>query len=74
MKSLIIQTGTNDHTLTGNFEIVKKLSDGSMAINGKGVLGHPDHKPIYLFDNMLNYKITQMEYNPVTGALQQAFD
>lgn len=72
--TVVLEQSTNTHAMTGEvLRTAKAFKDGSMIVEGRGVVGHGEHGPIGTEEPMC-HKFNQQELNPVTQALQNAFD
>lgn len=73
---VILEPSSNTHTLKSENNVtVDELSPSilKLKIQGKGVVTHGQHGTICTEAETV-IKYTQKEYNPVTKAMQNAFD
>jgi hypothetical protein len=81
---LIVKKSTNTHTVKGDFVTIWAKDNEFLVKAKKAILEHSNadpenkgHRSLELFsskDKLLTHFVSQMEYNPVTKKLQQAFD
>lgn len=71
--TIVLEQSTNTHAFVGKPTAkATRYPDGSVFVSEPGVVTHGEHgviateKPVY--------KVNQTEVNPVTSALQHAFD
>lgn len=74
-KTVVLEPSTNTHTLTANKVEVKELGNSilKLTIHGDGVVTHGEHG-VLKTESTTVIKYVQQEYNPVTKAMQNAFD
>jgi len=75
MKEVILEPSSNTHTLHANDVEVKELGNSilKLKVKGNGIVRHGEHGVIKTeSDNIIKY--VQQEVNPVTRAMQNAFD
>ena len=74
-KSVVLEHSTNTHVINASKIKVTNITDSILKLNiiGDGIIRHGEHGTIKTeSDNVIKY--VQQEYNPVTNALQNAFD
>jgi hypothetical protein len=72
MKTLVVEPSTHPHTVEGDIQgLVERGSDLQFTTE-KGVVKHGEHGAFVVKGNVR--KCNQQEYNPVTRAMQAAFD
>lgn len=74
-QTIVLEPSTNTHTLTANKVEVKELGNSilKLKIQGDGVITHGEHG-VLKTESSTVIKYVQQEYNPVTKAMQNAFD
>ena len=75
MKQVVLEPSTNTHTLKANEVTVKDHGEGilSLTIEGEGIVQHGEHGTLKTESpNVMKY--VQQELNPVTRAIQNAYD
>lgn len=74
-KRVVLEQGTNTHVLESEKIEVTDIAPSilKLKIKGKGVVLHGEHGTICTEAETV-YKYTQKEYNPVSRAMQNAFD
>ena len=75
-KRVVLEPSTHTHTLESENNVkVTKISSSviKMTIKGDGIVTHGEHGTIRTEAETV-IKYTQKEYNPVTKAMQNAFD
>jgi hypothetical protein len=75
MKTIVLEPSTNTHTLSANKVKATTLENGVMQIDvtGKGIVTHGEHGTL-VTESKRVYKYVQQELNPITKAMQNAFD
>jgi UDP-2,3-diacylglucosamine pyrophosphatase LpxH len=77
-KSVLLEESTNTHILTGNVEVIKKMSNMNTFVlntNGCSIVEHGHHAVVSTEPETKRIiKITQQEFNPITRALVNSFD
>lgn len=75
MKTVVLEPSTNTHSLTASDVKATTLDNGVMQldIKGKGVVTHGEHGTL-ITESARVYKYVQQELNPITKAMQNAFD
>lgn len=74
-KEVVLEQSTNTHTFRAKTAMNKpavRFADGSVLVDAPGSVLHGEHGPIGTEGPCL--KVNQTELNPVTQALQHAFD
>tara|TARA_B110000008_G_scaffold189481_1_gene188274 strand:- start:272 stop:508 length:237 start_codon:yes stop_codon:yes gene_type:complete len=74
-KELILENSTNSHKVKANHIESKAIGNGiiKLKIKGKGFVSHGEHGTVVTeSENVIKY--VQQELNPVTKAMQNAFD
>ena len=73
-EGVVLEPSTHSHVLNGNVISVKnEISHIEIEVEGQGLIVHGEHGTICTESPHL-LKFVQQEYNPVTKALQNAFD
>jgi hypothetical protein len=74
-KEMVLEPSTNTHKLEGNIVSSKDLGDSmlSLRVEGAGIVTHGEHGTLRTESTKVA-KVVQQEYNPVTKAMQNAFD
>ena len=75
MKQVTLEPSTNTHRLAAQQVEVTDLGHGQLQlhITGPGYVTHGEHGTLCTESEHV-IKYVQQEYNPVTGAMQAAFD
>lgn len=77
-KTVLLEESTNTHILTGDVEIIKKMSKMNTIVldtNGCSIVEHGHHAVVSTeLETKRVIKITQQEFNPITKALVNSFD
>jgi len=71
----VLEPSTNTHEMIADEILSKEVGNGvlKLTINGEGIVSHGEHGTIKTESrNVIKY--IQQEVNPVTQALQNAFD
>jgi hypothetical protein len=74
-KIIVLEPSTNTHTVEANHITAENLTESTifLSINGKGVVSHGEHGTLSTESDFV-IKIVQQEVNPVTKAIQNAYD
>lgn len=72
---VVLEPSTNTHTLEASKVVSKDLGGGMLKldIQGKGIIVHGEHGTL-ITESRTVIKYVQQELNPITQALQNAFD
>ena len=75
MKTIVLEPSTNTHKLTANNVVVTKIGESAIQldIQGNGIVTHGEHGTLTT-ESARVYKYIQQEFNPITKAMQNAFD
>lgn len=75
MEHVVLEPSTNTHRVAAAQVAVKEVEPGTLklAISGPGIVTHGEHGTLRTESEHV-IKYVQQEYNPVTGAMQAAFD
>ena len=74
-KVVVLEPSTNTHKIEGNIVNVEEMGNGILKLQnvGDGIVTHGEHGTIRTeSEHMIKY--VQQELNPVTRALQNAYD
>lgn len=73
LQTIVLEQSTNTHAFVGKRTAkATRFPDGSVLVDEPGVVTHGEHGAIATEGKV--YKVNQTEVNPVTSALQNAFD
>ena len=72
---VVLEPSSNTHTMKANNILVEDLGGGilSLSVTGKGVVMHGEHNTVAT-EHPEVIKYVQQEVNPVTKAIQNAYD
>jgi hypothetical protein len=75
MQHVVLEPSTNTHRVTAEQIAVTEVEPGTLQIEtkGHGIVTHGEHGTLRTESPHI-IKYVQQEYNPVTGAMQAAFD
>ena len=74
-QTIVLEPSTNTHAMKANSIETKELENGilKLKVKGEGIVTHGEHGTIRTeSENIIKY--VQQEVNPVTKALQNAYD
>ena len=74
-QTVVLEPSTNTHRLTASEVEVKEVAPSILKLNikGSGVVTHGEHG-VLATESPIVFKTVQRELNPVTRAIQNAFD